>query len=56
MIRTFHTKRDGALYKRMHGLKAHNRSPIRVDIYDLDSEPPPFPVEYSRQPTQGATQ
>lgn len=42
-----------SLYKRMHGLKVHNRSPIRVDIYGLDSEPPPFPVGNSRQPTQG---
>ena len=42
-----------SLYKRMHGLKAHNRSPIRVDIYDLDTELPPFPVDYSKQPTQG---
>ena len=45
-----------SLYKRMHALKSHNRSPIRVDIYDLDSEPPPFPVDYSRQPTQGDKQ
>lgn len=41
-----------SLYKRMHGLKAHNRSPIRVDIYDLDSERPPFPLDDARQPTQ----
>ncbi len=44
------------IYKRMHGLKVHTRSPIRVDIYDLDTELPPFPVDYSRQPTQGDKQ